>query len=141
MTGTRAGSHKPLYQWTSEEYADSEQNWATIDAVIRIANELGTSPSQVALSWIANRPGVTAPIVGARTVKHLAENLGALDLILDDAKTAELEDVSASEIGRLPIRRIWSLATRKRSEGRPWGASASVCRWFGSSNRNGLNFQ
>jgi aryl-alcohol dehydrogenase-like predicted oxidoreductase len=37
---TRAGSQKPLYQWTSEEYADSDRNWAAIDAVVRIAKEL-----------------------------------------------------------------------------------------------------
>jgi len=99
---TRAGSSKPLYQWTSEEYADSDRNWATIDAVIRIANELGATPSQVALSWIADRPGVTAPIVGARTVKHLSENLAAVDLLLDSSKTVELEKISAPTPGGYP---------------------------------------
>ena len=101
-SGTRAGSEKPLYQWTSEEYAEREQNWATIDAVHRIAHDLGATPSQVALSWIASRPGVTAPIVGARTVKHLAENLGALDLLLSDKHTAELDNVSAPKSGGYP---------------------------------------
>jgi hypothetical protein len=67
--GTRAGSEKPLYQWVSEEYANSDRNWATIDAVVR--KEIGVTPTQVALSWIADRPGVIAPIVGARTVDGL----------------------------------------------------------------------
>jgi aryl-alcohol dehydrogenase (NADP+) len=58
-----------LYQFVSEEYADSDRNWATIDAVVRIAREIGSTPAQVALSWVADRPGVTAPIVGARTVE------------------------------------------------------------------------
>jgi aryl-alcohol dehydrogenase (NADP+) len=66
---SRAGSEKPLYQFVSEEYADSDRNWATIDAVVRIAREIGSTPAQVALSWVADRPGVTAPIVGARTVE------------------------------------------------------------------------
>jgi aryl-alcohol dehydrogenase-like predicted oxidoreductase len=60
-SGTRAGSEKPLYQWVSEEYADSDRNWATINAIVRIAKEIGATPAQVALSWIADRPGVVAP--------------------------------------------------------------------------------
>ncbi len=48
--GTRAGSEKPLYQWISEEYANSDCNWATIDAVVRVAKEIAATPAQVALS-------------------------------------------------------------------------------------------
>jgi aryl-alcohol dehydrogenase-like predicted oxidoreductase len=89
--GTRAGSEKPLYQWVSEEYANCDRNWATIDAVVRIAKESGATPAQVALSWIADRPGVIAPIVGARTVEHLRNNLGAAELTLDDEATAVVD--------------------------------------------------
>jgi aryl-alcohol dehydrogenase (NADP+) len=99
---TRAGSAKPLYQWTSEEYAESDRNWSTIEAVVRIADEIGATASQVALSWLADRPGVTAPIVGARSVKHLSENLSALDLTLDDDATAVLDAVSAPTSGGYP---------------------------------------
>ena len=94
---TRAGSKKALYQSTSEEYADVDRNWATIDTVVRIAKDVGATPSQVALSWIAHRDGVTAPIIGARTKKHLADNLGASDLILDAQATAALDQVSAPQ--------------------------------------------
>jgi aryl-alcohol dehydrogenase (NADP+) len=94
---TRAGSKKALYQSTSEEYADVARNWSTIDTVVRIAKEIGKTPSQVALSWIAHRVGVTAPIIGARTKKHLADNLGAVDLILDAQSTAALDAVSAPQ--------------------------------------------
>jgi len=100
--GTRAGSEKPLYQRISEEYADSDRNWATIDAVVRIAREIGATPSQVALSWIADRPGVVAPIVGARTVEHLRSNLGAAELTLDNEATATLDKVSAPQSGSYP---------------------------------------
>jgi aryl-alcohol dehydrogenase-like predicted oxidoreductase len=44
--GIRAGSDKGLYQWSSEDYAQSDQNWATIDAVVQIARESGVTPSQ-----------------------------------------------------------------------------------------------
>lgn len=99
---TRAGSDKDLYQWTSAEYAESDQNWATIDAVVDIARQLGVTPSQVALSWIADRPGVAAPIFGARNVEQLEENLGAVYLVLDEAATARLEEVSRPKPGGYP---------------------------------------
>jgi len=99
---SRAGSEKPIYQWISEEYANSDRNWATIDAVVQIAKEIGATPAQVALSWIADRPSVVAPIVGARTVEHLRGNLGAAELTLDKEATAALDRVSAPQSGGYP---------------------------------------
>jgi aryl-alcohol dehydrogenase (NADP+) len=99
---TRAGSEKPIYQWISEEYANSDRNWATIETVVRIASEIGATPSQVALSWIADRPGVIAPIVGVRTVEHLRNNLGAADLTLENSAADALEKVSAPQPGGYP---------------------------------------
>ncbi|WP_433973060.1 aldo/keto reductase [Tunturiibacter lichenicola] len=99
---TRAGSEKALYQSISEEYADSDRNWNIIDAVLRIAKEIGATPAQVALSWIADRPSVIAPIVGARTVEHLRSNLSAAELTLDNAATEVLEDVSRPQPGGYP---------------------------------------
>lgn len=99
---TRAGSDNPLYQWVTAEYSESDRNWATIDEVVRIAKEIGATPAQVALSWIADRPGVAAPIFGARTLEQLEGNLGAADLALDDAATAALDNVSAPTPGGYP---------------------------------------
>lgn len=99
---SRAASEKPLYRFVSEEYSGSDRNWATIDAVVRIAKEIGATPAQVALSWLADRPGVVAPIVGARTVEHLRDNLGAADLTLDNEETSALEEVSAPQPGGYP---------------------------------------
>jgi aryl-alcohol dehydrogenase-like predicted oxidoreductase len=101
-SGNRASSEKPLYRWISEEYAESDRNWATINAVVRIAREIGATPAQVALSWIADRPGVIAPIVGARTAEHLRSNLLASELVLSDEATSELEKVSAPQPGGYP---------------------------------------
>ncbi len=91
---SRAGSRKGLYQRTSEEYASSDRNWDTIEAVVCIAQKIGRTPSEVALAWLANRPGVTAPIVGARTKVHLSENLGFVNLMLDEADVVELDELS-----------------------------------------------
>jgi aryl-alcohol dehydrogenase-like predicted oxidoreductase len=99
---TRAGSDNPLYRWVSAEYSASERNWATIAAVVKVAEQIGATPAQVALSWLADRPGVTAPIVGARSVEQLSKNLGAAELHLDAEVTATLEAVSAPQPGGYP---------------------------------------
>ena len=99
---TRAGSGNPIYKGASEEYASSDRNWATIEAVVRIAKEINRTPAQVALSWLADRPGVVAPIVGARTVDHLKNNLGAWDLTLSTEATEELARVSAPQSNGYP---------------------------------------
>jgi aryl-alcohol dehydrogenase-like predicted oxidoreductase len=101
-TDTRAGSDNPLYQWASEEYANVDRNWNTIDQVVRIAKEIGATPSQVALSWIADRPGVTAPIFGARTLAQLEDSIGGANLTLDVDATSALEKVSMPAPGGYP---------------------------------------
>ena len=45
----------------------------------------------MALSWVRSRPGITSPIIGARTVAHLEANLAALDLVLTADETARLD--------------------------------------------------
>jgi hypothetical protein len=60
-----------------------------------IANSIDATPSQVALSWLIKPPTVTAPMVGAKTLKHLEVNLAGADLELDAASTQRLDDVSA----------------------------------------------
>ena len=99
---TRAGSERQLYRWTSEEYANSNRNWSTIDAVVRIAHEIGATPTQVALRWLSDRPGVVAPIIGARNTDQLQNNLGAVDVSLDDKATELLNTVSAPFLGDTP---------------------------------------
>ncbi len=93
--GTRAGAGNPMNEHIFREFAAKDQNWEILEAVRSIANTLGASPAQVAYSWIANRPGVVAPIIGARTLEQLEENIVAADLDLGDEATAELAKVSA----------------------------------------------
>ncbi|GBQ85821.1 putative aldo/keto reductase [Gluconacetobacter johannae DSM 13595] len=64
---------------------------ATIDAVGRVAQARGVPRAQVALAWLLQQPGVTAPIVGASKPGHLDDALAALSLTLDDAEIAALE--------------------------------------------------
>jgi len=54
-------------------------------AVSEMAQERGLTASQLSLLWIKDQPGITAPIIGPRTLAHLEDALGILDKALDDA--------------------------------------------------------
>lgn len=69
------------------------------DVVKEVAGELGKTPAQVALAWTLRNPGVTSPIIGARTTAQLEDNLGALDIEFDAAQLNRLEQTSAIELG------------------------------------------
>src|SRR5690349_9492461 len=66
-----------------------------VEAVITAAEGLGTSPLAVALAWVRDRPGVVAPIVGARTAQQLQASLDADGVRLPAVIRTALEDVSA----------------------------------------------
>jgi aryl-alcohol dehydrogenase-like predicted oxidoreductase len=66
-----------------------------VEAVITAAEGLGTTPLAVALAWVRDRPGVAAPIVGARTAQQLQASLDAETVRLPAAIRTALEDVSA----------------------------------------------
>jgi aryl-alcohol dehydrogenase-like predicted oxidoreductase len=72
----------------------SERAYQVIDLVEEIAKARGASVAAVALSWVRNRPGITAPISGARTVEHLENNLAALDLTLSAEETTRLDELT-----------------------------------------------
>lgn len=82
---------------TSEAWhrRNTDDVWSVVDALRDVAHAHGVTPGQAALAWVADRPGVTAPIVGARTVAQLRESLGAATLRLDDKATARLTEASA----------------------------------------------
>lgn len=64
-----------------------------------VATEIGKMPSQVAIAWTLLNPGVTSPILGARTLAQLEDNLGALDVTLSPGHVRQLEAASAFELG------------------------------------------
>ncbi|MQY13267.1 Aldo-keto reductase YhdN [Streptomyces sp. RB5] len=66
-----------------------------VDAVTTAADGLAVTPLEVALAWVRDRPGVTAPVVGARTAEQLAEALSVEALTLPDEICRALDDVSA----------------------------------------------
>lgn len=77
----------------------TERSLDIASAVEQVAAQCGRSAAQVALAWVLRNPAVAAPIVGARTREQLLDNLGALDLVLDDGQVALLDRVSAVPAG------------------------------------------
>ncbi|NUS73846.1 MAG: aldo/keto reductase [Corynebacteriales bacterium] len=89
---SRAAS--PHFQSFVGRYLD-DSHTRVVDAVATAADGLGVSPLAVALAWVRDRPGVVAPIVGARTSGQLMASLQSEDLTLPSEIRAALDDVSA----------------------------------------------
>jgi aryl-alcohol dehydrogenase-like predicted oxidoreductase len=84
------GSRGALQSW--EDRWD-ERQWAVLDAVRSVADEVDAAPAQVSLRWMIDREAFTCiPIVGARTVDQLDENVGAVELSLSDSQLARITD-------------------------------------------------
>jgi aryl-alcohol dehydrogenase-like predicted oxidoreductase len=70
-----------------------------VEAVATAAEGLATSPLAVALAWVRDQPGVTCPIVGARTLGQLTAVLAAESVTLPPEIRDALDDVSAPLLG------------------------------------------
>jgi aryl-alcohol dehydrogenase-like predicted oxidoreductase len=84
---TRKGNIKAMGQL-------NERSLAIVDVVKEIAKEVDRSPSQVSLNWLVQQPGKPIPIIGARKVAHLEDNLGALDFTLNAEQIDRLNQAS-----------------------------------------------
>jgi len=98
--GTPADSRaaSPDYQRFVAPYLDDRAQ-RVVGAVMTAADGLGVSPLAVALAWVRDRPGVVAPIVGARTSGQLKGSLDADDVTLPEEIRVALDDVSTPAIG------------------------------------------
>jgi aryl-alcohol dehydrogenase-like predicted oxidoreductase len=76
-----------------EPYLDDDKTHV-VDAVLTASDGLGVSPVAVALAWVRDRPGVVAPIVGARNAGQLTQILAAESVTLPESIRTALDDVS-----------------------------------------------
>jgi aryl-alcohol dehydrogenase-like predicted oxidoreductase len=84
---TRSGSD-PFTDYLYSQPTDFD----VVERVAEVAAERKVAPAQVALAWLLQRPGVTAPIVGATKGGHLADALAAEQLTLTDDEVARVEE-------------------------------------------------
>jgi len=72
----------------------TDKAYDIVDALISIAKEIDSTPARVALAWLAQKPGVSSIILGARTKKQLDDNLAAADISLGAAQLQKLDELS-----------------------------------------------
>ena len=95
LAGTRdRGGQRLTVRAANDPFAEElydDADFDVVDAVRDVAGERGVPAAQVALAWLAGRPGVTAPIVGATKPGHVDDAVAALDLTLTQEEIARLE--------------------------------------------------
>ncbi len=84
-----------------------ENHRGQIQAYEELCGELGAPPAEVALAWLLSRPGVTAPIVGPRTIEQLDSSLPALERCLDDDVLERLDSIFPGPGGAAPEAYAW----------------------------------
>jgi aryl-alcohol dehydrogenase-like predicted oxidoreductase len=94
--GTRGAETENPITFT---YRLDDRAWNVVDAVRDAAATTGRSPAQIALNWVLHRRGVTAPIIGARNLDQLEDNLGATGWRLDEGTERSLAWASAFRLG------------------------------------------
>src|SRR5664279_4621498 len=91
---TRLGENPERGVEAYDRRSAQERTWAVVDAVRGVADRLGVTMAQVALSWLMDRPAVSSVILGARTLDQLQGHLSAAGLHLDAEETAALHEAS-----------------------------------------------
>jgi aryl-alcohol dehydrogenase-like predicted oxidoreductase len=76
----------------------TDRTLAIADVAKQIASEVNRTASQVALNWLLQQPGKPIPIVGARKVSHLEDNLGALEFTLNAEQLDRLNQASSFDL-------------------------------------------
>ena len=76
-----------------------ERHKKIAEAVVSLAKELGRTPAQVALNWVRQQPGVVIPIIGARRLDQVKDNMACLEFALTGEQMGRLDEASKIEMG------------------------------------------
>jgi aryl-alcohol dehydrogenase-like predicted oxidoreductase len=121
--GVLTGKPDEERRWPEDSVSERTRN---LVALLReVADAHGATPAQAAVAWLLARPAPPSvvPIVGARTEPQIVENLGALDLVLDDDALARLDDAGRPQLG-FPRDFLESSGVRELIFGSTWEALA-----------------
>jgi aryl-alcohol dehydrogenase-like predicted oxidoreductase len=80
----------------------SDRAYDVLGVVEKLAAEKNCTPSQLALAWVNQQPGVTSSIIGPRTLGHLEDNLGSVAIKITDEDRARLDEVAEPELAIVP---------------------------------------
>ena len=84
---------------TDQPFQIFDRDLKIAETVLEIAREIGKSPAQVALNWLRNRPNAVIPIIGARKLSQLQDNLACVDFNLTGEHLQRLDNISAISLG------------------------------------------
>lgn len=95
LSADRRDGKNPTSRTKTDDYTQKiyyrDGDFAVQDALDRLAQKHGCNPSQVAMAWTLSRPGITAPIFGATSVRHVDDAVAALDLALSNEDMADID--------------------------------------------------
>jgi aryl-alcohol dehydrogenase-like predicted oxidoreductase len=97
VQGTRIEEASAKNWSESWQKYNTEHTWSVLDTLFAVSARTGKNPAQVALRWLLQRPGVTAPILGARTLAQFEDNLGAAGWQLSPEDLQALTQASEKE--------------------------------------------
>jgi len=93
--GTRVDvSTKMGFMETSWDHVANEHTWKVLEVLKEVASKLGKTQSQVALRWVMQRPGITAPIVGPSNLVQAEDNFMVFDWSIPEEEMKKLDKVS-----------------------------------------------
>jgi aryl-alcohol dehydrogenase-like predicted oxidoreductase len=97
LAGNRTrGGERLTTRANTDAFGDSlykpETDFDVVDRATEVADGHGVRSAQIALAWLLDKPGVTAPIVGATKLEHLEDALAAEKLTLSESEISELEE-------------------------------------------------
>lgn len=101
LTGkyTRAnhGKHKAgRGEWVTS--ALNDRAYDVIEELVRVAEEVSSTPARVAIAWLQSRPGVSSIIIGARTIKQLEDNIASLNVKISSEQLERLTKASEPKL-------------------------------------------
>jgi aryl-alcohol dehydrogenase-like predicted oxidoreductase len=70
-----------------------EMDFQIANRVVEVAEKLGHTPAQIAIAWLLNKPGITAPVVGVSKISQLDQLVAATEITLDESDMVYLEEL------------------------------------------------
>lgn len=95
----KTGGRLDEQQWRDNALEVNERSKAIVAEVATVARETSCSSAQVALAWLRHRDVPVTPIIGARKIEQLKDNLSSLDLTLTTGQRERLDMVSRIQLG------------------------------------------
>jgi aryl-alcohol dehydrogenase-like predicted oxidoreductase len=99
LSGKYNQAKKPKEGRAKDGAGADKRNLKIAKTVTEVAGQIGCTPSQAAIAWVRQQPGLIVPLLGARNTRQLKDNLGALDVILNKKQMDQLNQVSAVDFG------------------------------------------